>query len=84
MDKIVMSNGKGISAEIVEHSITEDGKEIITYNLRYGLLIHAEFLRHRMLTNNVKSNRAIPAKELRKKAQTEAEAKDGQAEGVAA
>ena len=66
MDKIVMSNGKGISAEIVEHSITEDGKEIITYNLRYGLLIHAEFLRHRMLTNNVKSNRAIPAKVIRK------------------
>lgn len=58
---------EGISAEIVEHSKSKhDGSEIVTVNLRYGLIIHAEWLRHRMITNNVKSNRAIPAKVIRK------------------
>lgn len=58
---------EGISAEIVEHSKSKhDGSEIVTVNLRYGLIVHAEWLRHRMITNNVKSNRAIPAKVIRK------------------
>lgn len=64
---IKVSTPEGINAEIVEHSKSaHDGSEIITVNLRYGLIIHAEWLRHRMITNNVKSNRAIPAKVIRK------------------
>lgn len=56
----------GVVAEIVQDSISEHGKRITTFNLTYGLIIHAEFLRHRLLSRGVKSNRAIPTKVIRK------------------
>lgn len=52
-------------AEIIQYSKNKDGKEIITYSLKYGLIVHAEMLRHRLLTNNVKSNRAVSMKQIR-------------------
>ena len=52
-------------AEIIQYSKNEEGKEIITYSLKYGLIVHAEMLRHRLLTNNVKSNRAVSMKQIR-------------------
>lgn len=55
----------GITAEVVQHSISETGKEIITFNVKYGLIVHAEQLRHRLLSNSVKSNRAVPTKKIR-------------------
>ena len=43
---VKVTTPEGISAEIVEHSKSaHDGSEIITVNLRYGLIIHAEWLR---------------------------------------
>ena len=65
-DRIKVTGANGISAEVVQHSIDENGKEIITFNLEYWLCVHAEFLRHRLLSNSVKSNRAIPMAVLRK------------------
>lgn len=53
-------------AEVVQHSIDEAGNEIITFNVKYALSIHAEALRHRMLSRGVKSQRAIPTWVIRK------------------
>jgi len=60
----------GISAEVVQHSISPSGKEIITFNIEYGLIIHAEMLRHRLFSNSVKSMRAIPMNIVRKEVMT--------------
>ena len=51
---------KGISAEIIAHSISDHGREIITYQLHYPRIIHSEFMTHRMLSKNASSSRAIP------------------------
>lgn len=56
----------GIYAEVIAHSVSPKGKEIVTVAVKYGLIVHAEFLRHRMLSRGVKSNRAIPTKTIRK------------------
>ena len=49
-----------ITAKIIAHSITEDGKEIITWELEYPRFIHAEFMTHRLFSRNAASSRAIP------------------------
>lgn len=54
------------TAKVVKHSISPAGDEVITFSLEYGLLVHAEFLRHREQSHSVKSNRAIPMKVIRK------------------
>ena len=63
----------GIYAELVQYSSDKNnpGSEILTVNVKYGLLIHAEFLRHRQLSRGVKSNRAIPMKNIRKEVITD-------------
>lgn len=61
----------GISAEVVEHSISEAGHKVVTVALKYGLIIHSEFLRHRTLSRCVKSNRAIPMKVIRREVMTD-------------
>jgi len=63
---IILEGKNGVRVEVVQHSISESGKEIFTVNVKYGLLIHAELLRHRTLSRCVKSNRAIPMKIIRK------------------
>lgn len=65
--KIKVERPNGIYAEIIQHSKAKDsGKEVLTVAVKYGLIVHSEFLRHRMLSRGVKSNRAIPAKVIRK------------------
>lgn len=49
-----------ITAKIIAHSITEYGKEIITWELEYPRFIHAEFMTHRLFSRNAASSRAIP------------------------
>ena len=49
-----------ITAKIIAHSITENGKEIITWELEYPRFIHAEFMTHRLFSRNAASSRAIP------------------------
>ena len=48
------------SAKIIKHSITEWGQEIVTFELEYPRMIHAEFLVHRVIAKNSSSSRAIP------------------------
>lgn len=63
MVKVKTPNGGYV--EVVQHSKDANGKDILTVNVKYGLIIHAEFLRSRQLSRGVKSNRAIPCKVIR-------------------
>lgn len=51
-------------AKIIAHSISEQGKEIITYQLKYPRFIHAEFMTHRLFSRNASSSRAIPVAKM--------------------
>lgn len=51
-------------AKIIAHSISEQDKEIITYQLKYPRFIHAEFMTHRLLSRNASSSRAIPVAKM--------------------
>ncbi len=64
MNKTFKSDN-GCTAQVVQHSISPEGKEIITFNVKYALIVHAEALRHRQLSRGVKSNRAIPPHKIR-------------------
>lgn len=48
------------TARIIEWSEGNNGKQIITFHLRYPLMIHAELMTHRDLSRNAGSSRAIP------------------------
>lgn len=65
MSKVFTPNGG--YAEVVQQSkCAVTGKVITTFSVKYGLITHAECLRHRLLSRGVKSNRAIPASVIRK------------------
>lgn len=50
-----------IEAKIIAHSKSAvDGKEIVTYELIYPRIVHAELLTHRLFSRNAASSRAIP------------------------
>jgi thymidylate synthase ThyX len=49
-----------ISAEIIKHSTSWLGKEIITFVLEYPRYVHSELLTHRVFSKNSASSRAIP------------------------
>ena len=51
-------------AKIIAHSVSEQGKEIITYQLKYPRFIHAEFMTHRLFSRNASSSRAIPVAKM--------------------
>jgi hypothetical protein len=51
-----------ISAKIIADSVSEQGKRITTFQLRYQRFIHSEFMTHRMFSRNASSSRAIPVK----------------------
>lgn len=53
-----------ISAEIIAHSISESGKEIVTFELEYNRYVHSEFMTHRVFSRNAASSRAIPVKRV--------------------
>jgi thymidylate synthase ThyX len=54
----------GISATIIQDSVSHGGKRIITYELEYHRFIHAEFMTHRMFSRNAASSRAIPVERV--------------------
>lgn len=49
-----------ISAQVIEHSKSVAGKEIISLQLHYPKFIHSEFMTHRVFSRNASSSRAIP------------------------
>lgn len=52
------------TAKVVAHSISEQGYEIFTLQLRYWRAIHGEFMTHRVFSRNSSSSRAIPIKKM--------------------
>lgn len=50
--------------KIIKHSISEAGKEIITFECTYPRYIHAEVMTHRRLSRNSSSSRAIPVEKM--------------------
>lgn len=53
-----------IEARIIEDSVTEQGKRLTTFVLKYPRFIHSEVLTHRMLSRNASSSRAIPVEKI--------------------
>jgi thymidylate synthase ThyX len=60
-----------ISAEIIEDSISFEGKRITTFQLLYPRFIHAELMTHRVFSRNASSSRAIPVKKMLEMVRTE-------------
>ncbi|WNL63254.1 hypothetical protein [Citrobacter phage Tr1] len=53
-----------INAKIIAHSVSKQGKEIVTFELEYPRIIHSELMTHRLFSRNAASSRAIPVKTL--------------------
>lgn len=53
-----------IEAKIIADSISETGKRITTFQLKYWRAIHSEFMTHRVFSRNASSSRAIPVTKL--------------------
>lgn len=51
---------KGIDAKVIEHTITEHGDELITFQLQIVKYCDAEVEKHRQISSNSSSDRAIP------------------------
>lgn len=65
MEYITQTHGRGgISAKVVAASQSTDGRKIITWELEYPRMIHAELLTHRVFSRNASSSRAIPTNKL--------------------
>jgi thymidylate synthase ThyX len=57
--------------KVIANSITEQGKPIVTFQLRYPRYIHAELMTHRVFSRNAGSSRAIPVAKLAERALAE-------------
>jgi hypothetical protein len=55
-----------ITARVVEDSISEDGARLTTLSLEYINFIHPQVMTHRDKSRGVASNRAIPARKMRR------------------
>lgn len=53
-----------ISAKILAHSISPQGKQIATFELEYPRFIHSELMTHHMFAVNASSSRAIPVSKV--------------------
>jgi hypothetical protein len=53
-----------IKVEVLAHSISHYGQEIVTYVLEYPRFIHSELMTHRMFSRNAASSRAIPIEKM--------------------
>lgn len=53
-----------ITAKVIEDSIADNGKSLITLQLMYPRFIHAEFMTHRVFSRNASSSRAIPVAKM--------------------
>lgn len=61
---VIVKGKSGIQVEIILHSISEAGKEIVTFLVDHPRIVHAEELKHRMFSYSAASSRAIPAAKM--------------------
>ena len=52
------------NAKVILHSISEEGKQIVTFELTYPRFIHGEVMTHRVFSRNAMSSRAIPVAKM--------------------
>jgi thymidylate synthase ThyX len=52
------------SAQIIAHSTSWGCPDLVTFQLRYPLFVHAEFMTHRAFSRNASSARAIPTERI--------------------
>lgn len=66
MKPIIVTGRGGITAQVIEHSRhpVQGSPDLITIQLRYPRIIHAELLTHRVFSRNSSSSRAIPVRVL--------------------
>lgn len=64
MSNVIVEGRAGIRVEVVLHSISEAGKEIITFLVDHPRIVHAEELKHRQFSYSAASSRAIPAAKM--------------------
>lgn len=60
-----------MAAKVIEFSIAENGKPLVTLQLRYQRFIHAEFMTHRVFSRNAASSRAIPVAKMIEQVRTD-------------
>jgi thymidylate synthase ThyX len=53
-----------IIAKVIEGSLAENGKRLLTLQLLYPRFVHAEFMTHRVFSRNASSSRAIPVAKM--------------------
>lgn len=53
-----------ISARVILDSVSPEGIRLAAVQLRYPLVIHAEFLTHRTISRNSRSSRAVPIEKM--------------------
>lgn len=53
-----------ITAKVIAHSRHEDAPDLITLQMRYPRMIHAEFMTHRVFSRNASSSRAVPVERM--------------------
>ena len=56
-----------IGVKIIADSITDGGSRLVTWEWTYPRMIHAEIMTHRVISRNLASSRAIPAKKMRER-----------------
>ena len=54
----------GIDAKVIEHTVTIRGEELITFVVQAPKFLDAEVEKHRMISSNSSSDRAIPVKNM--------------------
>lgn len=64
MYNVTVEGKGGIKATVIQHSVSPEGKEIITFELDYPRFIHSELMTHRMFSRNAASSRAIPVEKM--------------------
>lgn len=62
--KVEIKGEAGITATIIQDSMSTHGVRITTYELEYPRFIHAELMTHRMFSRNAASSRAIPVEKM--------------------
>ena len=53
-----------ITAKVVAHSRAENAPDLITLQVKYPRMVHAEFMTHRVFSRNASSSRAIPIERM--------------------
>lgn len=61
---VVPESEKGYRCEVLLDSVSPSRTRLVTMRVKYPLMVHAEFCRHRCFSRSVASNRAIPTKRI--------------------